>query len=632
LGLVGIQLRTTSTIRSIVVFSIVVLTALAAGAGQAFSAGEPDAACAVPAAIPGDGLDDRVAIQNALTSQGCAHLPVGVYDIDSIPFTPPARRPPMMLDAAGAELYGGGPGTVLAFRGSTGGVEWEGIHLGGVGSSLHDLSITTGAISDTEEKTHAVKLTGPATDAEIARVSFDHPIRVGEKSGDCVQLVGFDGTREIARVKILDNDFLHCDRSGVAVHSGTTQLEIVDNRFSDVGNNDLDFEGTGDTSDVLIRHNTFTLSPGLHGAGAIQLQLIDRAHVVDNVLDGRGIDVFQSDDVEIDHNTITLKQPTAVPVISVGKDSARTRIHHNSITREASAGPGAVISAGPHGSGTPDHLEIDDNALVQRTSFHVLSSTGLVGLHVRRNAISYSGALADAMWGVRALGSAGTSGTDGIRTTDVRVEANTFTGALRGAVATSGSLAGVGTLDTSDNVATGARFGIFCDNFASQGGVAGPFTSTDDSWPAPRCGPADFVKVFTSPPVSDSPPALRGAGTPPASDTTAPVLSGVSLSRTPFRVAKRATAIAAAVQGGTVLRFSSSEAGTLAIRIERARPRRKVATLTRAIKEGPRSVALSGRIGTKRMKPGRYRLTLTARDVAGNRSKATVRTFTILPD
>ncbi len=578
---------------------------------EGISTAEHDAACSVPSAIPGDGLDDRVAIQNALTSQGCAYLPAGRYDVDSIQFTPPARRPPMMLDASGAEIYGDGPGTVLAFRGSTGGQDWEGVRIGGVGSTLHDLSIATGAITDTVEQTHAVKLLGPATDAEISRVSFNHPIRVGVKSGDCVQLVGFNDGREIARVKIRDNDFVHCDRSGVAVHSGTTQLEIVDNRFGAVGNTDLDFEGTGDTSDVLIQHNTFTMSPGPHGVGAIQLQLIDRARVTENVLDGRGIDVFQSDDVEIDHNEITLTQATATPVISVGKDSARTRILHNSITREPSAGPGAVISAGPHGSGTPDHLEIGDNMLVQRTSFHVVSSSGLVGLYVGRNAISYSGAVANEMSGVRALGS---GGTDGIRTTDVRVEANTFGGALRAAVRTSGSLSGVGTLDTSDNVATGATHGIFCDNFASQGGVTGPITSTRDSWPAPSCGPADFVKFGPpSPPVSGGGPGDGGA-TPPGSDTTAPVLSGVSLSRT------------------RVLRFSSSEAGALSIRIERVRPRRKVATLTRAIKQGPGRVALSGRIGTKRMKPGSYRLTLTARDAAGNRSKATLRTFTILAD
>jgi hypothetical protein len=638
----------------ILALGLLALASLPAPAG----AQPGEAACSAPAAIPNDGLDDRVAIQEALTSQGCAHLTAGVYDIDSIPFTPPARRPYMMLEASGAQLYGDGPGTVLAFRGSTGGQDWQGIRMTGVGSALHDLSIATGAISDTDEQTHAVEVLGPATDAEISRVSFDHPIREG-KSGDCIQLTGYNDGREIARVKIDENEFLHCDRSGVGVHSGTAQLEIVDNHFDDIGNTDLDFEGTGDTSGVLIAHNTFTMSPGRHGVGAIQLQLIAGARVTDNVIDGRGIGIYQSDDVEIDHNQITLTQPTTGPVISVAKDSARTHILDNSITREVSAGAGAVISAGPHGTGTPDHLEIAGNELLQRTSFHVVNSGGLVGLSVRHNAISYSGEQANAMWGVLARGSAGKYG---IRTTDVRVEANTFEGALRGAVATSGSYFGAGTLDTADNVATGMTYGIFCDNYASQGGVTGPITSTGDSWPAPSCGPEDFVELFDDPPVGPLPPPAEGGtedegGTPlPGSDATAPVLSGVSLSRPRFRVATAARAPAPEGRRGTVLRFSSSEAGTLSILIERVRPGQKVrkdgkpvceaalhpvkrgrcrlhtpiATLTRAIDAGPGSVALSGRIGARRLKPGSYRLTLTARDAAGNSSETTSRTFKIL--
>lgn len=185
-----------------------------------------------------------------------------MYDIDSIQAVPPARRPHMMLEAKGAQIYGDGPGTVLAFRGSTAGEDWEGISMTGAGSALHDLSIDTEGISDTDEQTHAVKILGPATDAEISRVSFNHPIRPEGKSGDCVQVVGFDDGREIESVKISENDFAHCDRSGVGVHSGTTGLRILDNRFSDVGNTDLDFEGSGNTHGVLIQHNTFTMSPG----------------------------------------------------------------------------------------------------------------------------------------------------------------------------------------------------------------------------------------------------------------------------------------------------------------------------------------------------------------------------------
>ncbi|HEX6666398.1 MAG TPA: right-handed parallel beta-helix repeat-containing protein [Solirubrobacterales bacterium] len=646
-----------------------------------------DAACAVPAAIAGDGLDDRVAIQNALTSQKCAFLPAGVYDIDSIQPVPPARRPFMMLDAPGAELYGEGVGTVLEFRGLVGAQDWEGIRMTGVGATVHDLSIDTAAISGTNEQTHAIRLIGPATDAEISHVTFNHPIRAGAKSGDCVQLVGVNDGREIARVKIHDNEFVECDRSGVAAHSGTTQLEIVDNRFSAIGNTDLDFEGTGGTSDVLVKHNTFTMSPGPHGLGAMQLQLVDRARVTENVFEGRGMEILQADDAEIDHNTIRLTQTTTASVILVAGDSARTHIHDNLITRDPSAGAGPLISATPRSAGTPDRLEIDGNILVQPTSFHLVSASGLVGLYVRGNVFLYSGAAVNEMGGVRALGS---SGEEAVRTTDLRIESNRFDGPLRAAVVTSGSLAGAGTLDTADNIATGPTFGIFCDNQATQGRVLGPVISRRDEWSASLCGPAGFVTVIgrptevpdpptppddeppveeppdeeppveeppdeppveeppneeppveeppveeppdeeppvTGPPVVDPGPrpdpggGMRNAGgTPLAPDTTAPVLGGVSLSP---------PAVAASARRKTVLRFSSTEPGTLSILIERLRPGRKItrtATLTQAIQGGPGSVALSA----KRMKPGRYRLSVTASDAAGNRSEATLRMLTVL--
>ena len=146
-------------------------------------------------------------------------------------------------------------------------------------------------------------------------------------------------------------------------------------------------------------------------------------------------------------------------------------------------------------------------------------------------------------------------------------------------------------------------------------------------------------------------------------DTAEPVLRSVSLTRTRFRVAKSRTPLAAtakarrkAVGRGTALRFTSSEAGKLTILIERARPGRtsgnggkrvckpvrhrpkhgacttyaRVATLTRTIRAGSGRVALSGRIGKRRLAAAGYRLTISVRDSAGNVSKPTLRTFTIV--
>jgi hypothetical protein len=123
-------------------------------------------------------------------------------------------------------------------------------------------------------------------------------------------------------------------------------------------------------------------------------------------------------------------------------------------------------------------------------------------------------------------------------------------------------------------------------------------------------------------------------------DTAAPVLSAVSLSRRRFRLGRAPTALAARaeVARGTVLRFSSSEAGTLSVAITRLRAAGKkkakalkpLATLTRTIGAGAGHLAFSGRIARKPLRPGRYALSLTATDAAGNASTPTRLAVTIL--
>jgi hypothetical protein len=140
-----------------------------------------------------------------------------------------------------------------------------------------------------------------------------------------------------------------------------------------------------------------------------------------------------------------------------------------------------------------------------------------------------------------------------------------------------------------------------------------------------------------------------------APDTTAPVLSAVSLSPARFRVGRASTALSARRAGaGAVLRFTSSEDGQLSVAIERALPgmvgpkrvcqprrgraggrrctlHRSAGALSRELHAGPGRIRFSGRVGAKRLVPGRYRMTLTATDAAGNASAPARVQFTVLP-
>ena len=156
-------------------------------------------------------------------------------------------------------------------------------------------------------------------------------------------------------------------------------------------------------------------------------------------------------------------------------------------------------------------------------------------------------------------------------------------------------------------------------------------------------------------------PVPAPPGAPPAAPiaAAAPVVSGLTVSPSRFRVGKGRTATSAAARRrkapeGTTIRLRSTRPGTLRIVIARAgagrrvgaacrKPtralrRRKACTrftdvgrLTRArIAAGATAVRFTGRIGTKALKPGRHRITVTVTDASGARSAPRSATFTVV--
>jgi hypothetical protein len=132
----------------------------------------------------------------------------------------------------------------------------------------------------------------------------------------------------------------------------------------------------------------------------------------------------------------------------------------------------------------------------------------------------------------------------------------------------------------------------------------------------------------------------------PGPDVTAPVLSGLRLSRSVFAAASRGGSIAAARRApvGTTVRYTLSEPATVAFTVQRAvrgrragrrcvRPTRRNGRakrctryvrvrggFSRASSTGLNRFTFTGRLGGLKLTPGRYRLVARARDAAGNRS------------
>jgi hypothetical protein len=181
--------------------------------------------------------------------------------------------------------------------------------------------------------------------------------------------------------------------------------------------------------------------------------------------------------------------------------------------------------------------------------------------------------------------------------------------------------------------------------FAARGmGVNARTTGDSDSAP---------VQDFTAPPPACAPPPP-----PPPADTTAPVIRGLSMDRKRFRVGldrtPRASQRRRRAPAGSAFRFRLSERSRVVIKIEGALPGRSVGRRCRAPSKrlrarrrctryqqsgsltrrnrpkGRNLVRFSGRIGIKPLARGRHRVTVSATDAAGNRSKRKRTSFTIV--
>jgi hypothetical protein len=177
--------------------------------------------------------------------------------------------------------------------------------------------------------------------------------------------------------------------------------------------------------------------------------------------------------------------------------------------------------------------------------------------------------------------------------------------------------------------------------YTAAGKFAAVLTATD--------GNGNTTTVSRSIEVTDPSAGGGGAGgTGPAADTTAPVFLSAGISNARFRVDAAGAAeplAAAAAKRGTTFRYALSEAATVRFAIKRRRPGRRVAgkcvkpkhgnrgkrrcarfvaagAFTSAGAAGPNAKRFSGKLGTRRLAVGRYRVRLTAVDAAGNRSAA----------
>jgi hypothetical protein len=152
--------------------------------------------------------------------------------------------------------------------------------------------------------------------------------------------------------------------------------------------------------------------------------------------------------------------------------------------------------------------------------------------------------------------------------------------------------------------------------------------------PVPATPPSVPVAPGLDPSLKPSGPTGSPFGQTPVAepDSTRPLLGALALSRGVFRSASRGPS-ASAFAVGTQVRYKLSEAATVQFRVQRLKNGRYVGlrgAFTHAGKVGSNSLRFSGRLGGRKLKPGRYRLVEVAVDPAGNKSGTQLVRFRIV--
>lgn len=470
------------------------------------------AACA-PArsfgAVPDDDGDDGQGIQAALNA--CAgsvvELEAGRYRVVT-PARPGGRPLAMLTVPENTSLEGvSATATVVEFSGDNGKLDWRGLQLAS-GVSIKRMRLMTNFVAgSTVEQTHVARVDGPARGIHLQDLQCFHP-QNGSKSGDCFQVVGYAPDKLVWDVEVDHVDFQNTGRSGMSFHSGLRgslradghwTTRIHDCHFGDISDQPIDGEGTGDTDGVEIDHDVFDYPANLESSAAVQIQASAHVMIHDNVLRGRGIDLYGCDECLLEHNAVDQVAPS-FPAVQFRKKGSGTRFVDEVYSRATSAGPGPVVLVAQKLS-APDNVMFDHVRFTQRSAYPVISTFGIDGLDVLGSALTYDATAyvpelkIDALAIIGSGASVSPACTDnqvsgdnpGVRTTRIHLRDNTISGPYRATVVVSGSYCGTGTIEMVRNVATGPQQGLRCENATSGSTITGPVVFRDNHIPGNTC-------------------------------------------------------------------------------------------------------------------------------------------------
>ena len=200
-----------------------------------------------------------------------AALNAGTLDLRGRPgrhyvhIPPRPRLTSTLIMPDGCSIIGDGVDvTTIVFYCDPMGVDWAGIRVG------NDWRITGVSLEveepggDWDEQSHVLEVVGPVTKGEMSYCSIDHPLVPGSSRGDCIRFRGYSPSQTIWDQVCHHVDFRRSARSGVSIHSGLYGELLADGhsstrfhhcKFTNIADQDLDCEGSGDIVGIECDHN-----------------------------------------------------------------------------------------------------------------------------------------------------------------------------------------------------------------------------------------------------------------------------------------------------------------------------------------------------------------------------------------
>lgn len=481
---------------------------------------------ATTGAIPGDGVDDRVAIQAAIAQALAAGGPhavcfhAGTYDVAPGPTANASFNLGNVggSPAADLALLGAGSATVLRMNGNSGGQSWFlfSINNGAARIAFRDL-VLDGSLATNTPSARLIQI-GTSDATQISEISLDG-VTLQSSRNEAIQIAG--GTTPTTHAIAIRSSVFQANLgAAIDVRGGVDQIQVAATMFltnaaEDVRTRGTPVDGLSVTNSMFLRDPATTAST-ISLQGGTPTAPNTRATIAGNLLLNGSFDLVHHDNVTLANNLIIgSPQAGARPEISLRGRADSTIVDANTVVRTAATAAN-VVSADNSAGVAPTRTMLRGNLFAQAAPANIVQLLAVADVVFSANQLMFTSASTATFSGVqfRAL----VAPTDRFVVTDNLVVGDGGAGTLAAAVRLSDSTGfTIAHAVITGNSARGCVRGVAFDNT-----FTGPVTVADNLFDASAGEVIGGFPAIVTGGNRGEPVQLVGTGDPTATSIAAP--------------------------------------------------------------------------------------------------------------